>query len=326
MDELSCIRVFLEVARRGSFHGAAQGLGLSRSSVSKHIAWLENAFDVRLLNRTTKNVTITAEGQYLLNTAPSAIERFDHLRASIQGARTGISGTIRIGVPPTFGTRRFLPVIAEFTREYPDIQICLSLSASSNKDQIAKDALDINIVITPALEDSSFIALPLGEATQALVASPDYLRRCPPLRKPTDLVHCNCLINTLKSPSDIWRFDQNDEKHHIKVKGSLRSDIGGTLKAAAIMGLGISMHPYYMILEELECDLLRVVLPAYPPASLHVYAVYPSRTLMPSRVRKFVDFLAQWAKEPKPWTAKPTETGLLGRIDTNGAFRRDSRY
>lgn len=313
MDELNCVRVFLEIARRGSFYGAAQGLGISPSSVSKQVAWLEASLDVRLLNRTTKKVALTAEGQQLLDMAPPLVHRFEQLRSSVKNTRGATSGTIRIGVPPTFGTRRFLPVIAEFNRSYPDIQISLSFSASRNKDQMAKDALDINIMIVPALEDSSFVALPLGEASQALVASPDYLRRCPTLCTPDDLTRCNCLINTLKSPTGIWRFERGTEKQSVRVHGTLRSDMGDSLKEAAIMGLGISMHPYYMILEEIERGLLRVVLPAYPPSSLYVYAAYPSRHRMPLCVRKFVDFLAEWAKEPKPWTSTPTATGILAR-------------
>src|SRR5690606_24764866 len=249
MDELKCMRVFLEVARRGSFYQAAQHLGVSPSSVSKQIAWLESSLDVRLLNRTTKKVGLTAEGQHLLRTGAPLVERLDELRASVRMARGKTSGMIRVGVPHAFGRLRFLPVVMEFHRRYPDIQVSLSFSASRDKEHMARDALDVKVLIAESLEESSLIALPLGDAPQALVASPDYLRHAPALKKPEDLAQCNCLINLMKSPNGIWRFERADEKFAVRVQGSLRSDMGDSLKAAALMGLGISIHPYYMVLE-----------------------------------------------------------------------------
>src|SRR5690606_25501087 len=158
--------------------------------------WLESSLDVRLLNRTTKKVGLTAEGQHLLRTGAP----LDELRASVRMARGKTSGMIRVGVPHAFGRLRFLPVVMGFHRRYPDIQVSLSFSASRDKEHMARDALDVKVLIAESLEESSLIALPLGDAPQALVASPDYLRHAPALKKPEDLAQCNCLINLMKSP------------------------------------------------------------------------------------------------------------------------------
>jgi len=302
MDQLKCMRIFFEVARRGSFYAAAQHFSISPASVTKHVAALEKSMNVRLLNRTTKKVSLTAVGRQLLDGGVPLIDRFDELRSSMSETSKELAGTIRVGVPPTFGSRRFLPVITEFHRQYPDIHISMSFSTSRYASQPGTDALDVNIVIVPYMKDSSQLAIPLGRATQALVASVDYLRRCPPLRTLEDLAHCNCLINTLKSPTNSWRFNHDNAEVAIKVHGSLSSDMGDVLKEAAIMGQGISMHPYYMIIEEIERGLLRVVLPDYIPIPLQVYAVYPARDHIPLRVRKFLEFLSQWGKEPKRWS------------------------
>nr|MBF0685932.1 substrate binding domain-containing protein [Pseudomonas sp.] len=260
---------------------------------------------MRLLNRTTKSVGLTAEGQHLLKMGSPLVDRLDELRASVRLSRGKTSGMIRVGVPHAFGRLRFLPVVMDFHRAYPDIQVSLSFSASRDKEHMARDALDVKIMIAEGLEDSSLIALPLGDAPQALVASPDYLRRAPALTKPEDLMQCNCLVNVMKSPSGLWRFERGGEKFAVRVQGSLHSDMGDSLKAAALMGFGLSIHPYYMVLEEVERGLLRVVLPSYTPSTLRVYAVFPSRERMPLPVRKFIDFLTEWAKQPHPWTLTP---------------------
>jgi len=302
MDQLRCMRIFFEVARRGSFYAAAQHFSISPASVTKHVAALEKALNVRLLNRTTKKVALTQQGRLLLESGLPLVERFDDLQSSVSATLKDISGTIRVGVPPTFGSRRFLPVITEFHRQYPNIHISLSFSASRYASQLGTEALDVNIVIVPHMKDSTQFAIPLGRAAQTLVASTDYLRRCPPLRTLEDLAHCNCLVNQLKSPTNHWRFTHNGTETSVRVSGTLSSDMGDVLKEAAIMGVGISMHPCYMTIEEIERGLLRVVLPSYIPTPLQVYAVYPSRERVPARVQKFLEFLSLWGKEPKRWS------------------------
>ena len=302
MDQLRCMRIFFEVARRGSFYAAAQHFSISPASVTKHVAALEKALNVRLLNRTTKKVALTQQGRLLLESGSPLVERFDDLQSSVSATLKDISGTIRVGVPPTFGSRRFLPVITEFHRQYPNIHISLSFSASRYASQLGTEALDVNIVIVPHMKDSTQFAIPLGRAAQTLVASTDYLRRCPPLRTLEDLAHCNCLVNQLKSPTNHWRFTHNGTETSVRVSGTLSSDMGDVLKEAAIMGVGISMHPCYMTIEEIERGLLRVVLPSYIPTPLQVYAVYPSRERVPARVQKFLEFLSLWGKEPKRWS------------------------
>lgn len=301
MDELRCLRTFLEVARRNSFAGAAQHFGVSRASVSKQIAWLEKSFNTKLINRTTKQMGLTRAGMKVLENASSLIEHYELLHESVNNLSGEISGEIRIGVPPSFGTRRMLPVISEFLDQYPEVTFSVTLLTVRKQETFVQQGLDVGIIIVPVLRDSSHVAISLAQAPQALVASPSYLAAHPPLRTPQDLLGRNCLINLNKSPTGGWTLVGPEGPITVKVSGSLKSDFGDSLKDAAIAGMGISMHPYYMIAEEIESGLLQVVLPDFPPTSLDIYAIYSSRKNMPVRLRLFLDFLREWAARPKTW-------------------------
>jgi len=302
VDELRCLRTFVEVARRNSFSAAAAYFGVSRATVTKQIASLEAAFNTKLINRTTKQMGLTRAGEKVLENAILLIEKYDDLHDSVRNLAGEVSGEIRIGVPPAFGTQRMLPVVQEFLQKYPDVTFVVTLLAVRKDESFVEQGLDVGIIIVPDLRDSSYVAIPLAQAPQVLVASPEYLKSAPPIEHPSDLVNHNCLLNLNKSPTGYWSFEGPDGQVSLKVKGNLKSDYGETLKDAAISGLGISMHPYYMVSEEIDNGQLRVVLPAYRPTGLDIYAIYSTRKNMPKRMRLFLEFLKDWAQRPKPWS------------------------
>ena len=301
MDELRCLRTFVEVARRSSFSGAASHFGVSRASVTKQIAWLEKAYSTKLINRTTKQMGLTPAGEKILENALPLLEQYEGLRDSVNDVAGDIGGEIRIGVPPSFGTRRMLPLVSEFLALHPGVRFSLKLLTVRKEETFVEQGLDVGIIIVPVLRDSSHVAIPLAQAPQALVAAPDYIKQHGPLRGPVDLLRCNCLLNLNKSPTGIWTLVGPQGPVSVRVNGSLRSDFGDSLKEAAISGMGISMHPYYMVAEEIERGVLEVVLPDYRPPSLDIYAIYSSSKHMPTRLRLFLDFLREWASRPKPW-------------------------
>jgi DNA-binding transcriptional LysR family regulator len=311
MDQLTCLRMFLEVARRNSFAGAAQYFGVSRATCTKQIAWLEKSLGVKLLNRTTKQLGLTPAGLQVLENGGELLQRYDDLRESVNDLSGDVAGVVRVGVPPAFGTQRLLPVISQFHAQYPDVQIALSLLTVRKHETFVEQGLDVGIIIVPVLKDASFIAIPLAEARQALVASPAYLASVAPIEHPRDLLRCKCLVNWNKSPTSAWNLTGPDGPVSVRVQGPLRADFGDALKEAALTGMGISMHPYYMIADEIERGELQVVLPDYEPSGLDVYAIYSSRKNLPMRVQVFLDFLKEWAKTPRPWS-KP-RTDIQGR-------------
>lgn len=309
MDRLRCLQVFAEVARDSSFTGAARRLGMSKGSVTKHVAWLEQSLRARLLNRTTKQVGLTEAGLAVLRNGRALLERYEEIEDQVRGAVREPRGVIRVGTPPSFGSHHLAPLVARFAALHPDIQVALQLDDGSAN--LIAQGLDLSVRIAPALQDASYIAQPLTKAPQVLVAAPAYLSRHGAPRVPEDLKKHNCLVHALKSPTGIWRFSGRDGPASVRVRGSLSSNFGEALMYAAILGHGISMHPYYMVSEHLAARRLEVVMPRYEPGGLDIYVIFSSRQSLPERVRKFVEFLKDWARTPPAW-AKPAARRARG--------------
>jgi DNA-binding transcriptional LysR family regulator len=211
-------------------------------------------------------------------------------------------GTIRIGTPPSFGAEHLVPMITKFTRTYHDIQFDIVLDGGSLK--IAEEGLDLTLRIAPALKDMSLAAKKLGSVPQLLVASPQYLAG---RRKPMqldDLSDHDCLLNSLKSPTNFWVFTLKGETKTVRIQGRMRSNFGESLRHAALLGAGISMHPTYMVDADVKAKRLVIVLPKYQPTGLDIYAIYPTRKNTPSRVRLFLDFLINEFAAKHAWQAK----------------------
>jgi DNA-binding transcriptional LysR family regulator len=299
MDRLRCMQIFVEVARDGSFSGAARRLGISKASVTKHVAWLEESLRAPLLSRTTKQVALTEAGRSALESAQQLLERYEQLEAEARDSMRQPKGLVRVGTPPSFGVHHLTPLVLGFTAQHPDIQVLLSLDDGSAN--LIAQGLDLSIRIAPGLGDSSYVAQPLTKAPQVLVAAPAYLEAKGTPRSPAELAGHSCLVHTLKSPTGIWRFTGPQGEVAVRVRGPLCSNFGEALQNAAVLGHGISMHPYYMVAEDLAAGRLRPVLAQYRPLELDIYAIFSSRQSLPVRVRRFVDYLKDWAKTPPPW-------------------------
>ncbi len=310
MDRLRCIEVFVEVARDGSFSGAARRLRMSKSATTKHIAWLEQSLGAKLLNRTTKHVGLTEAGAHALAQGQLLLDDYEEIGAGARELVQRLRGVIRVGTPPSFGTHHLLPLVTRFTERYPDIRILLLLDDGSAN--LITQGIDLSLRIGPALDDASHITVPLTKASQVLVASKDYRRVHGTPKTPADLADHNCLVHSLKSPTNIWRFSGTAGEVSVRVRGTVCANFGDALKQAALLGHGISIHPYYMVSDELKDKRLVVVLPDYEPLELDIYAVYPTREHLPVRTRRLLDFLKRWAKTPPDW-ANPASHKQLAR-------------
>lgn len=291
------------VARGGSFVRAAQQLSLSKATVTKHVAWLEASMGVQLLKRTTKQVALTEAGARVLDAAAEMLERYEDMESEVRDSVSLPRGAIRIGTPPAFGTHHLTRVIAQFTTRYPDIEVAIVLD--DGRADLVGDALDLSIRIAAALPDASYVAQPLMKAPQLLVAAPAYLQAHGAPRDLKDLARHNCLVHTVKSGSGLWRFE-GAPPAEVRVRGSMRSNLGDVLKQSAVLGVGISMHPTYMVAPEIQSGLLQVVLPESVPEELDINVVFSTRRNMPLRVRHLLEFLKDWARRPQAWTGLET--------------------
>jgi len=303
MDRLRCLQIFSAVARGGSFVRAANQLSLSKATVTKHVAWLEESMGVQLLKRTTKQVALTEAGARVLEAAAEMLERYEAMESEVRDSVSLPRGAIRIGTPPAFGTHHLTRVIAQFTARYPDIEVAIVLD--DGRADLVGEALDLSIRIAAALPDASYVAQPLMKAPQLLVAAPAYLRVLGAPKDLKELARHNCLVHTVKSGGGIWRFE-GDPPCEVRVRGSMRSNLGDVLKQSALLGAGISMHPTYMVASEIQAGLLQVVLPEYVPEELDINVVFSTRRNMPLRVRHLLEFLKDWARRPQAWTGVET--------------------
>lgn len=303
MDRLRCLQVFSEVARSQSFVRAAWKLSISKATVTKNVAWLENSMGSVLLNRNSKQVTLTDAGMRVLESAQELLERYERLEADVRDSVQLPRGSIRVGTPPAFGIEHLMPVVARFSERYPDIDVTVVLD--DGRMDLLAESLDLSIRIAPQLQDAAYIAVPLMKAPQVLVASPKYLERAGRPQSLQDLQRHNCLVHTLKSSAGYWRFE-GSPREEVRVRGAVRSNMGDALKKAALLGSGISLHPYYMVSEELRTGALEVVLPQHAPEGLDIYTVFSTRRNLPVRVRVLLEFLKEWAAHPPSWTQAQT--------------------
>ncbi|SDV50735.1 LysR family transcriptional regulator [Chitinasiproducens palmae] len=317
MDRLRCIEVFIEVAQAASFSAAAQRLGISKGNVTKHVAWLEQTLGVQLLLRTTKSVSITEAGMALLESGEAMLEQMSEVEGRLRGSVGGTRGILRVGTPPSFGAHHLVPVVTAFADSNPDMQVLLYLDDGSL--DLVGERLDLTIRIAPALKDTSYVAIKLARVPQCLVASPRYLALRGTPRTLDELGAHDCLVNTTKSPTGLWTFGEGEAARSIRPKGSVRANFGEPLLHAARLGHGISMHPRYMIEDDVRDGRLVIVIPDSAPIGLDVYAMYPSRRHLPSRVRTFIDFLRERIGDREDWSgAAVADTTSPGRLRSVG--------
>lgn len=298
MDRLKCIEVFLTIASSGSFTGAAQHLGISKANVTRHVAFLEELFGARLINRTTTQVRLTDAGEAVFASGKVLMERYDEMEAASRTKTLGLKGLIHVGSPPAFGAAHLIKPMAQFVARYAEVQFSISIDLGFAN--LISQGFDVSVRIGPPPKDASYIAVPLTKVTQVLVAAPSYLTSKGIPDKPSDLVGHNCLLHSIKAPAHIWHLKNADEECPVQVSGTMRSNLGDILKSAALLGYGISMHPYYMVSEELASGRLVPVLQRYAPPSLEIYVIYPTRQNLPLRVKTFVAHLKEWAEATLP--------------------------
>jgi DNA-binding transcriptional LysR family regulator len=296
MDLIECMEVFLEVGKSLSFSKAAESRGASRSSITKKIAWLEAYFGVQLFNRNTKHVSLTESGRVLLDNADTLALATRNLKELVQGPVRNPSGRIRIGTPPSFGAVHLAPAIEDFLKRYPAIKISLLLD-DGRSDLIAEN-LDLSVRIAPRLKDTNQIAYRITVVPQVIVATRAYLETRGTPATPKDLEKHNCLVHNLKAPTGTWSFtDPRNNTQVVHVSGSYASNLGESILHLAKLGHGISMHPRYMVENDLRAGTLEVLMPEYRPEGLDIYAIVQSKRHLPYKVRLFVEHLRQWFKD-----------------------------
>jgi DNA-binding transcriptional LysR family regulator len=309
MDRIGDLNLFLRVLDLGSISAAARSLDLSVAVASQRLKRLERSLGVRLLHRTTRQLRPTPEGIALAEQGRSLVEDLEVLTSSLSNTAKGVSGTLRVTLPATFGRQYISPLLPEFLSRHPRLRLHIDLSDQMR--DLVSDGLDLAIRIG-TLKDSDLVATRLASNRRVLCASPEYLRRHGVPKKPSDLAKHECLLMAVsRDASDTWLLRGPDgDEVAVRVQSRLKSNLGEVIRDAALGGLGISLHSTWHVCEDIRAGRLKHVLPDYQLPESGIYAVMPERRMVLPRVRAFVDLLTQYLGEVPPWerclAAKPS--------------------
>jgi DNA-binding transcriptional LysR family regulator len=296
MDRLKAIETFVRIAQAGSLSKAAQELGMSRALASTHLRQLEDHLGVRLINRTTRQLSLTESGQDYLAFCQSTLAAFDEAEQTITRSRDEPRGTLKILASMAFANVHLAPVAADFSRAHPDIRISLILTDTTfSPFDLIDQGYDLAVWMH-AIEDMSIISTKLGEVRWPALASPAYLEKAPPLEKPADLSAHPCLLHRSIAPDSTWRFKGPDGPVSVKVAGPLMSNSVYALRAGAVAGLGITLLPTYFIEDDLASGRLVEVLHAWQPPRRPIYILYPHARYLPLKSRLFIDSLRAYVR------------------------------
>ncbi len=301
MDNLTAMRVFARVAEAGSFSAAGRQLGMAPSSVSRRIADLEDALGARLLHRTTRRLSLSEAGEIYLARVERILLDVDEAALAVARSDGAPSGVLRVTVAASLGRLHLAPALAAFQRLNPGVRVVLG--ATDRLVDLVEEGVDLAVRVGRQ-RDSSLVARKIGTSRRLACASPDYLRSAGRPRIPADLARHNCLLFRDHPGAAAWRFDGADGVSEVRVSGSLVSNDGQALTAAATAGLGIVLAPEWLLGPDLKAGRLRPLLSKHRvvPDATPLYAVYPHQRHLPGKVRAFVDFLAARFAPPYDWS------------------------
>jgi len=299
MDAISRVAIFVQVAQLQSFVAAGRALGMSGPAVSKQIKALEDHLGVRLLNRTTRSVTLTDEGALYLDRAGKALEDLQEAERRIQELKDCPTGRLKINAPMSFGNQYLVNPIAQFARRYPDVT--LEVDFDDRWVDVIAEGYDV-VVRIGVLEDSSLIARKLASCPIVLCASPAYLDQHGLPGQPSELPDFPAIIYSQHGQSEEWRYQAPDgEPGSVRLNRRFAGNSAEMQLEACLEGVGIALLPAFVACSHLDSGALLQVLPEYETYPQRgIYAMFPQNRHLATRVRLFVDWLTECGAE-FPW-------------------------
>ena len=289
MDRFQEMRVFAAVVDGGSFVGAADELDMSKAAVSRIVSDLEARLGVRLLHRTTRRLSLTAEGEVFFDRCKDLLAAVDEAEAEITERSGHAVGVLKVSAPVSYGILRLAPLWGGFLSAHPQIELQISLS--DRVVDLVDEGFDLAVRIA-RLESSSLVSRRLSSTRLVLCASPRYLKMHGKPRHPADLAAHTVLAYSLLVVGNSWEFEGPEGPVAVKVRPRMHTNSGDTCRAAAVQHQGIILQPEFLVGEDLQEGRLVELMPEYRSYDLGVYAVYPSRKHLLPKVRLLIDHLA----------------------------------
>lgn len=299
-DPFRSIAVFIQVVQAGSFTLAAERLDMSKSGVAKSIARLEATLGVRLFQRTTRRLSQTEEGRQFNDGCLRALAELEKARAQVTTQRQILAGRLRVDLPVVFGRRWVLPALLEIAREYPALELDVSLT--DRQTDLVEDSIDLVIRIGPLQDSATLVAKPLGVQQAMLVAHPDYLARHGQPQSPDDLHRHTCITFGSGGQARPWHFlDRHGQSQLLAVRGRLGLNHSEAILDAALAGHGIALLSDWLVAEHLTAGRLTQVLPEERTQGFPIHAVWQKNQFLSAKVRHVVDLLAERFLPKAPW-------------------------
>ncbi len=289
MDKFNTIKTFVTVVESGSFAGASRLLGVSRSAVNKLVFNLENHLGVQLFNRTTRKVIPTETGITFYHRCVNILQELESAELAISELQQHPQGSLRINAPMSFGTINLGNAIADFTAQYPQLKVELTLE-DRFVDPIA-EGYDAVIRIAENVDSSTLVSHQLKNIELVLCASEKYLTQHPTPEKPEDLTQHCCLHYGYLNSTAYWHFQQTQREYIIKIDGRFYSNNGEILAQGAMQGLGITLLPKFIVEDYLNKQQLVRVLPDYSCTNLNLWLIYPLNRHLSSKIKSLTQFL-----------------------------------
>jgi DNA-binding transcriptional LysR family regulator len=291
VDRIAAIQAFVRVVEAGSFARASKRLHSSTSSVSRQVAALEQHLGARLLNRTTRKLSLTEGGQAFYERSVQLLAELEEAEQLAGATAATPRGTIRLTCPRTLASQQVAPIIARFAARHPNVRF--DVTVSDGLVDLVEEGFDLAIRVG-RVGAEGLVARRLGQMRLMLAASPAYLRSKRAPRVPSDLAGHRALTYAYAGTPHLWHLIGPDgTEHDVRVAGPLIANSGELLVASAAAGLGLVMAPEFMLESELATGNLVRVLPGYEGPLLDAWAVYPSRRHLSAKVRLFVDHLVE---------------------------------
>ena len=293
MDRLAAMKIFVRVVETGSFSAIARENATTQSAVSKQVAALEATIGAKLLSRSTRALSLTAEGEKFVPEARRLVADFEALEGALRWGRRQLTGWLRVAASVGYGRRILMPQVRSFLDLHPSLRIDLRLSDGFT--DLIEQGIDVAVRIGD-LPDSSFVARKIGLSERKLVAHRSYLDRFPgrvaALERPEDLAGHNCIVYTEGATQNAWEFLGADNvRVHVRVSGNLQSNSSEVIRAAALAGMGICYAPNRLFPDELASGEIVTLLPGWRARPVPIQAVYPVHRRSLAKIEAFIAHL-----------------------------------
>jgi DNA-binding transcriptional LysR family regulator len=298
VDRITAARVFVDLARSGSFTRTADRLEMSRPMVSRHLELMENWLQARLFHRTTRRISLTSAGEQCLAEVEQWLEQATRLE-QLNAVQQQPAGQIRLATSMSFGFSQLVPALQDFMQRYPLVTVDLQLQDTVTDLTAERIDLALRFASNP---DPALIGKPIALCESVLVATPGYLQQRSVPQHPQDLARHDCL-GYRNFGRHVWHLHHPElGDYDVDIRCRLTANEATALMSAARYGMGIAMQPTYLVSELIRSGELVTVLPQWRPEDLKIYVLYASRKHQSAAVRALIDHLQQWFQQP-PWQA-----------------------